>query len=132
MAHQTTDLVSGAPLLIVDEATTTTIPHTETPIEILHMTATQLMITHTGLQGMKGTDMIDGIPTLVLDHRYVQGYSPSPRDHTTRGRSPERCEDRRPSHRCPSPGHVHFHSPSHNNKVNYKKLTMRANCQLLT
>lgn len=68
MAHQTTDLVSGAPLLIVDEATTTTIPHTETPIEILHMTATQLMITHTDLEGMKGTDMIDGIPTLVLDH----------------------------------------------------------------
>lgn len=55
--------------------------------------------------------------------RHARGYSPSPRDYTERGRSPERREDRHPSHRShhsPSPGHVRFHSPSHTNQVNYK------------
>lgn len=64
--------------------------------------------------------------------RHARGYSPSPRDYSQRGRSPERREDRRSSERSPSPGHVRFHSPSHINKVDYKQLTMRANCQLLT
>lgn len=52
--------------------------------------------------------------------RHARGYSPSPRDYTRRGRSPERHEDRHLPHRSPSPGHVRFHSPSHTNKVNYK------------
>ncbi len=67
--------------------------------------------------------------------RHARGYSPSSRDYTRRGRSPERhedrhlshrsperYEDRHPSHRSPSPGHVRFHSPSYlsSNKVNYK------------
>lgn len=43
-------------------------------------------------------------------------------------------EDRQQSQRSPSPAHVRFHSSSHTNsdKVNYKKLAMGANCQLLT
>lgn len=50
--------------------------------------------------------------------RYARGYSPSPRDYTRRGRSPERREDI--SHHQ-SPGRVRFRSPSHaqSSKVNY-------------
>lgn len=68
MAHQTTDLVSGASLLMVDEATAITTPQTETPTETPPMTATQLVIAPTDLQGMKETAMTEGIPTLILDH----------------------------------------------------------------
>ena len=54
--------------------------------------------------------------------RYARGYSPSPRDYTPRGRSPDHRENRQHSQRSPSPGHVRFHSPSHTptNKGNYK------------
>ncbi len=54
--------------------------------------------------------------------RYARGYSPSPRDFTRRGRSPDHREDRPRSQRSPSPGHVRFHSPSHtrSDKVNYQ------------
>lgn len=65
---QTTDLVSGVPLLMGDEAKPMAIPHTGTSIEILPMTDIQLVITPTDLQGMKVTGMTDGIPTLVQDH----------------------------------------------------------------
>lgn len=66
-AHQTAGLVSGAPLLLVDGVTT--ILWTNTAIETLPMNNTQLRVTPSDLQGMKGTDMKDRIPTRVLDHR---------------------------------------------------------------
>lgn len=66
-AHQTAGLVSGAPLLLVDDVIT--ILWTNTAIETLPMNNTQLRITPSDLQGMKGTDMKDRIPTLVLDHQ---------------------------------------------------------------
>lgn len=47
--------------------------------------------------------------------RHARGYSPSPRDYTQRGRSPDRRENRYYSHRSPSPGHVRFHSPARTN-----------------
>ncbi|XP_034540855.1 uncharacterized protein LOC117829958 isoform X1 [Notolabrus celidotus] len=54
--------------------------------------------------------------------RQARGRSPSYREHTQSGRSADRHEDRRGSHRSPSPGHVRFQSPSHtsSNKLNYK------------
>ena len=71
VAHQTTDLVSGASLLMVDEATAITTPPTETPTETPPMTGTQLVIAPTDLQGMKETVMAEGISTLLLDHLSV-------------------------------------------------------------
>lgn len=54
--------------------------------------------------------------------RYARGYSPSPRDFTRHGRSPDHREDRPQSPHSPSLGHVRFSSPAYNrsDQVNYQ------------
>lgn len=67
--HQITDLVSGALLLMVTDATAVTIPQTDTATEILPMIDTHHVTPPTDLQGMKETGTTEGIPTLVLDQQ---------------------------------------------------------------
>ena len=57
---------------MVDEATAITTPQTETATETPPMTDTQLVIAPTDPQGMKETAMVEGIPTLILDHLSAQ------------------------------------------------------------
>ena len=92
-AHLTTELVSGALLLIVGKVTISAILQTETSIETPHMIDLQLDKA-TDLQDVWETGVTVGIPILFgSSEHHARGFSPSPRDYTKRGRSPDRHEE---------------------------------------
>ncbi|KAI3367327.1 hypothetical protein L3Q82_008373 [Scortum barcoo] len=114
MAHQTTDHVSGALVLIVGGACS----HYYPPDRNVYRDSSYERLATRDNSGPSRherdrCDRWDSYGRPGSSERHTRGYSPPPRDYTHCGRSPQHHGDRHSSYRSPSPGRVRFQSPSH-------------------
>lgn len=88
------------------------------------MTSTQLAIVPRNLQGKKGSELTEGIPTLICVHLIAMHVAPTHHAEATLSVAAPLNAMRTDNplilliSLIASPGHVCFHSP-HINKVNY-------------